>query len=163
MTTDIKQTLSLLREGQMRFVHSPDLWSMCKLPVNLNWKSIKFTGTNRRSVPSNQRGVYAFMLEPVITGPPKSAYLLYIGKTQAKGGFRSRYGHYLSERERFVRPKIGWMLERWNGHIWFHYAPIDDVNLIKQTENSLLEACVPPFNSQYPGVVGKAMKVFLGV
>lgn len=131
------------------------------MPIQLNWQPpIKFDKENRSLVPSNKKGVYAFILEPIIEGAPKSAYLLYVGKTEAKKGFQSRFDQYFTKKERHIRPKIDWMFEVWEEYIWFHYAPISDVNLIKQTEDSLLAACVPPFNSQYPGVVGKAMKVF---
>ena len=142
------------------FFHSPQMWDECNLPVTLEWTSVKFGEDYRDSVPADKFGVYAFMLEPDFTGPPKSTYLLYIGKT--KRGFRERYGEYLSEEDDdFARSKIAWMFERWMGHISFYYAPIDERQLIAQTEDALIHACIPPCNTRFKGTVGRALTAFM--
>ena len=101
------------------------------------------------------------MLEPLIEGAPKSAYLLYVGKTEAKEGFRSRFGQYFTKKERLPRPKIDWLFEIWEEYIWFHYAPIDDSSRIVQVEDALLEACVPPFNDKFPASISRVMRAFV--
>ena len=162
MTTEDKAMRELLESHAITFYHAPELWRKCALPVQLNWQSpIKFSRNNRQRVPTDQIGVYAFMLEPDAVKAPKSAYLLYIGKTCDKRGFRARYLRYLNGRERLARPKIGEMLERWEEHIWFYYAPIDDAALIFQVEKALIDACIPPCNDQYGVLIRRARKRIL--
>ena len=162
MTTDAAfddQIIDELQSHRVTFAHSPTMWGKCNLPINLNWQSVEFGEDYLEHVPSDQRGVYAFMLRPDFKGPPKSAYLLYIGKTCRT--FQDRYDEYLRrELRRFGRTIIGRMLERWSGHIWFHYASIEDESLIEDVEDALLNSCVPPYNQRYRGRVGTAIMAF---
>ncbi len=162
MSTDrefFDDIISILQKHRLRFVHSPQMWQQCNLPVTLEWNSVEFSENNGDSVPSDKFGVYAFMLEPNFAGPPKSAYLLYIGKTGRH--FQVRYKEYLYEEDQgFARPPISRMLERWSGHISFHYAPIEDPGLLRRTEEALLNACIPPYNRQFTGRVGRAIMAF---
>ena len=135
------------------------MWIECNLPVELKWQSVEFGQDYRNDVPAEQFGVYAFMLEPKFSGPPQTAYLLYIGKTAR--AFRTRYGEYLDiELKRFGRTPIGRMLERWSGHVCFHYASIEDQNRIDEIEEALLNACIPPYNQRFRGRVGPAIMAF---
>ena len=153
------ESIDHLLRHRVGFVHSPLMWRNCTLPVELQWRSIKFEEEARELVPSDQSGVYAFMLEPDIVGPPKSEYLMYIGMTGRS--FRERYAEYLdTELQRFGRTLIGRMLEKWYGHLWFHYASIEDKGLISPTEEALLTACIPPYNQRFPGRVGSAIMAF---
>lgn len=163
MTVDHEYTdriINRLRDGRVAFVHSPAMWKEMQLPVPLQWRSVDFSNNARSSVP-NESGVYAFMLEPKSAGPPKSAYLLYIGMTGANRGFRRRYADYLTEKDKdFVRPLLYRMLKRWDGHIRFHYATIADAAMIRRTEEALLNACVPPYNQQFTGRKGRSIQIF---
>ena len=156
----VRSTVERLRDARVVFVHAPKMWDACILPVPLQWTSVEFTAENRDHIPSDKSGVYAFMLEPTFLGPPRSAYLLYIGKADRRR-FRRRYRDYIYERDQgFARPPISWMLEKWEGHIRFHYAPVDDVSLIPQVEEALLNACIPPYNERFTGSIGKAIRAF---
>ena len=158
-TSDAAQILQQLREGALRFVHAPQLWEECNLPVDLEWQSVEFGKDHRGKVPSDKFGVYAFMLEPNFTGPPKGAYLLYVGKT--KRTFWKRYGEYLPpDSGRLARLAIGLQLDTWDGHVWFHYAQIKDTGVLDPTEDALLNACIPPLNSEFKGTVGEAVRAF---
>ena len=135
------------------------MWQECNLPVELHWESVRFGNDYRAQVPADKFGVYAFMLEPDFNGPPKSAYLLYIGKTERD--FRVRYGEYLrEERDELARSRIAWMFERWSGHISFHFASIEKAELVEETEVALINACIPPCNLKYTGIVGRAITAF---
>jgi hypothetical protein len=165
MTTDrefIDLVIGRLQKGRVVFIHSPAMWAECTLPVQLAWsRPVPFTRDNLENVPPDQYGVYSFVLEPNFSGPPKSAYLLYVGKTEENRGFRRRYQDYLYEQYKgFARPVISRALDRWNGHISFYYAPIDQVNLIDGVESALLISCVPPYNDKFPGRFGKAIGAF---
>lgn len=154
------QTIKELQEHRVAFTHSPLMWGQCNLPVTLQWESVKFGPEERKDVPSDQSGVYAFMLEPSFIGPPKSAYLMYIGMTTDP--LRERYGRYLTRelKRKFGRPIIGRMLQRWFDHLRFYYAVIENKILIKDIEEALLNACVPPYNQKFTGTVGKAIVAF---
>ena len=112
MNTDVNQidqTIEELKKNRIAFVHSSLMWNQCSLPLVLQWKSVKFGPEERNIVPSDQPGIYAFMLEPNFAGPPKSAYLMYIGETT--DSLRERYSRYLTrELKRFGRTIIGRML-----------------------------------------------------
>lgn len=150
--------LSLIK-GKVAFVHSPLMWSFCKLDVELQWKSVKFNKDHRKQVPNDKFGIYAFMLEPDFKGPPSTAYLLYVGKTEEN--FRERYRKYLPKQSKdFGRMAIEWMLQEWDGYIWFHYAEINDKNLVYPTEQALLNACIPPYNAQFRGRIGNMITAF---
>lgn len=158
-TKDAGQIVQQLFEGAIRFVHAPQLWGQCNLPVDLVWQSVEFGKDHRGKVPSDKFGVYAFMLVPNFTGPPKSAYLLYVGQT--KRTFWKRYGEYLPpESGRLARLAIGLKLDTWDGHVWFHYAQIKDTSFLDPTEHALLHACIPPLNSKFIGTVGEAVRAF---
>lgn len=162
MTTNtdrIDQTIEELKKHRVAFAHSPLMWSQCSLPVLLQWESVKFGQEERENVPLDQSGVYAFMLEPDFAGPPKSAYLMYIGKTTDP--LRERYGRYFTrELNRFGRRIIGRMLNRWYDHLRFYYAPIADKDSIEGIEEILLNACVPPYNQRFTGKAGTAIMAF---
>ncbi len=163
MTTDkgyVHLVIDRLRDGRVVFTHSPEMWSECRLPTELNWLSVPFTAENRRCVPRDKFGVYAFMLEPDFSGPPRSAYLLYIGKTGSSRGFRRRYGDYLYDQRSEDRVVISRMLQRWNGHIKFYYAIVEDVNLVDEIELALLDACIPPYNDRFDGRTGAGITAF---
>ncbi len=155
----VDETVNHLLRHRATFVHSPLMWSKGELPIHLEWKSIEFGEDYRENVPSDQYGIYAFMLQPGLKGPPKSAYLLYIGMTCRS--FQERYGEYLDkELRRFGRTLIGRMLGRWDGHLRFHYASVEDKDLVGSIEESLLNACVPPFNQRFTGNIGAAIMAF---
>ena len=156
----IDQTIEELKKHRVAFAHSPLMWSQYSLAEGLKWESVKFGEEERTHVPLDRSGVYAFMLEPDFVGPPKSAYLMYIGKTTDP--LRERYGRYLTRElnRKFGRTIIGRMLNRWFDHLRFYYAPIGDKDSITGIEETLLSACVPPYNQTFTGKAGPAIMAF---
>lgn len=146
----------------LKFYHSPSMWMECEIPVTLNWKSVRFSEENRHKIPRDEFGVYVFMLQPDIAGPPTSKYLMYVGKTEANRRFLKRYSDYIGDVKspKFATSKIVRMLKKWNGYIWFYYASIEDVNLVDDIETSLMNACIPPGNRRFKGSIGKAIEAF---
>ena len=162
MTIDRKEYEEVqhrLHKTNITFFHSPAMWRDCTLPVELEWVPIKFNEANRSLVPSDDSGVYVFMLQPDFPGPPNASYLLYIGETNR---FRRRYGEYLREQRKtnFVRGRISYMLERWADHLWFYYASIAKNDLRKQIEDDLINACIPPYNIKLKGTIKEAISAF---
>jgi len=120
---------------------------------------VKFTSSNLPNVPDDKSGVYAFILKPRLTELPETAYLLYIGKTEE---FRKRYDNYLSEQRptTFVRGRISYMLERLADHLWFYYAPITQLDMLKQIETELINTFIPPYNTLLRATVNQAVTAF---
>lgn len=162
MGTDAEYTDSFiahLREHRVAFVHSPSMWNQGKLPITLQWQHVKFLEEHLHKVPGDQSGLYAFMLEPSPINIPQSAYLMYIGKTGRS--FQERYDDYLKkELRRFGRTLIGRMLNRWYGHLWFYYAPVQQQELINEIEETLINACIPPYNQKFTGTYGPPITAF---
>ena len=157
----VDMIISRLREGRVVFTHSPEMWQECRPPVELEWNSVLFNEDNRGLIPSDEFGIYVFMLEPNLSGPPKSAYILYIGQTGNSRGFRRRYGDYLYYQRTGERIVISRMLRRWRGHLKFYYAPVEDGSLLNDVETMLLNACVPPYNDKFEGHQGPGINAFI--
>ena len=137
------------------------MWQNCNLDVDLQWQSVKYGKNYRHAVPSSSFGVYAFVLVPEIIGLPKTAYLLYIGKT--KRPFQTRYGEYLRDdgsADWAVRP-IHRALGAWHDYIWFYFATMDDPDLLHSTEETLINACIPPCNYTFTGRIGSPIGAFV--
>lgn len=142
-----------------KLVLSPDLWAKLTLTVPLRWKIKRFNKATAPKLPKDYGGVYAFVVQPRIASFTHASYLLYIGKTEAKEGFRQRYRNYLGHatERRSRRPTLRRMFDKWPDHLWFCFARIDlRGKRLNAIEGALLEAFMPPYNKHFPGDVGKA-------
>ena len=149
-----------LRTHRRTFTLAPRMWQLSRLPVDLQWESVRFGEDSRDAVPTNSFGIYAFVLVPEVVGPPETAYLLYIGKT--KRPFQTRYGEYLkSDPDDWALRAIYRALNKWHDFIWFHFAPVEDEDLLKPTEETLINACIPPYNLRFTGMIGRAIGAFI--
>jgi hypothetical protein len=127
----------------------PRRWDNFPNRVPLNWRIVKFDENELGNIPDDQRGVYTFVVIPGIANHISCSYLFYVGKTERT--FRARYQDYLrGQRTGKIEKHKYRMLLQWRNHLWFCYAAIEDVDLIKQVEDDLIEAYIPPFNKQYP-------------
>lgn len=146
-----------------RMVLSPFQWAACRLPVDLTWKTVKFTQRNNQMIPETG-GVYSFLVQPGIANHPCCSYLLYVGKTENQT-FRRRYQQYIREKragDESGRPHVTDMLEKWDGFLWFCFARIKQADLIENVENALLTAYLPPSNKAFPAKVSHALRVLFG-
>jgi hypothetical protein len=146
-----------------RLVLHPELWSKLHLSVTLNWKAKRFNKMTAQSVPRDYGGVYAFVVKPSIAAFSHASYLLYIGRTQGKEGFYQRYRNYLAQstEKKNRRPTLRQMFDKWPNHLWFCFARLDlHGQKLNAVESALLKAFLPPFNRQFPGVIGKARKAW---
>ena len=131
------------------FTLSPGLWSGFSLAHALEWYKVKFELSSAVEVPNNLIGVYLFVVEPN-TANIDLKYLLYVGMTREN--FRARFRKYLRHQNerRTNRPRVQHMLRTWPDHLSFYYAPIDDREIIKSTEDELIIAFKPPVPRAYP-------------
>lgn len=144
-------------------VLSPPHWRSFAWPHAVNWQAVPFGPTNLTQVPADQKGVYSFVVKPGIAAHPQCAYLLYVGMVKNQF-FRDRFRQYLREREAGElarRIHVTQMLLKWDGFLWFCYAPIDDESAIVPAEDALLAAYLPPCNKDFPASVrGELKKLF---
>ena len=143
-----------------RMVLSPHQWRSCSIPLDLAWHKVRFDQSSLGHVPDNARGVYTFIINPGIANHPGCGYLMYVGKTE-KQAFRHRFSQYCTEKakgEKSRRPHITEMLLKWDGFLWFYYAEITDTTKIKQIEDALLAAYLPPSNHTFPCKIRRAVK-----
>jgi len=143
-----------------RMVLSPDHWRNCSLPVTLNWQILQFTEANADHVPNNTKGIYSFLVQPGIAQHPSCSYLLYIGQTERQN-FRERFRQYLRDwraGSASRRVHITDMLEKWEGFLWFAYAPVQRDELIVPIEDALLSSYLPPANKDFPAAVAANLR-----
>lgn len=142
-----------------RMVLSPPQWQLCKLPVSLAWRAVRFQRANVNRVPNNAKGIYTFVVKPGIANHPSCAYLMYVGKAE-KQMLRGRFSQYFAEKdegEASRRPHVTEMLLKWDKFLWFYYAEISDATKIKRVEDELLTAYLPPSNRTFPSTVRRAV------
>jgi len=143
-----------------RMILSPNHWAAFACPIDLVWEPIRFAEECVNQVPNNERGVYSFVVKPGIANHPHCSYLLYIGKVKDQA-FRARYRQYLHEQQKGQdarRVHVSRMLQKWDGHLWFCYAPIENEELIGAVEDALLAAYLPSHNRTFPSHVRYDLK-----
>lgn len=141
-------------------VLSPLHWRRFVAPVKVGWQAVPFGQASLSAVPEDQRGVYSFVVKPGIADHPECAYLLYVGMVKDQF-FRDRFRQYLRERDagdRSRRIHVTQMLLKWDGFLWFCYAPIEDEDNIVPAEDALLAAYLPPCNKDFPANVRSELK-----
>ena len=154
----VDRQLDDLQRSSSRFVLSTTLWSQYSVPLSLQWKTVEFNRGNSLNVPNNSAGVYLFSVRVGVKGIP-GEYLIYVGKTDRN--FRTRFKEYLIEQDsltgRFV---VTTALSRWRGFLWFYYAPVNDYTRIKECEDALISALIPPLNTQFPASISQAVNAW---
>ncbi|NQT70525.1 MAG: hypothetical protein HQ552_13220 [Desulfobacteraceae bacterium] len=120
------------------------------MAVDLRWKRIQFVKSNNRHIPKSS-GIYAFIVSNRDTNVPENGYIMYIGitghKLGSKRSLKMRFTEYLSEERKEKRPLVHTMLNRWKGHIDFHYAELSpEKHDLKEIEKKLCGSLIPPCN-----------------
>lgn len=104
-----------IREHIWDFLLFPDHWKdpLNTIPFNLVWNEVHFSSTQLNNVPSNQKGIYCFVVKPNISEFFETRYLFYVGKTTRD--FRTRFGEYLRDATGMGKPrhKVFTMLKLW--------------------------------------------------
>ena len=159
----IEETRSKLKKYELgKIILSVDRWSKYKNKVQyLSWDTVKFNLSEIENVPDNQQGIYSFVVKPDIANHPECAFLVYVGMTERQN-FRQRFIQYIDEyKNKKGRIKIKRMINLWGkNNLWFCYAKIDDPELIKQTEDYLIDAYIPPMNSRFSAEITPAIQAW---
>jgi len=149
-------SVALLKKYHIKkFILCPEHWEAYR-NVKLDWKKVRFVAAEMKKKLPEKPGLYSFLLQPNVGGHNSIHFLLYIGET-TKQTLRERCTDYLPEaKKKKARVTIRSMVRKWPKHLWVYFAAVDDVKIIKQLEEDLLKAYVPPFNQRFTAKVGKA-------
>lgn len=126
-------------------------WRTFKTSYKLAWQKLRFDKATQPSIPK-QRGIYAFTLELAPSLLPAHGYILYIGITgdDSNANLYKRYAQYLLHlKNEDGRPAIFYMLDNWNGDLFFNFVPLPDKKVdLAKLEKALLNAVAPPVNKK---------------
>jgi hypothetical protein len=144
---DFVQQVDQLAADRRRFYVSPTRWQSSRVTIPLAWSRVKFDAQNRAAIPK-ARGIYAFVVQHDNDHFPPHGFIMYIGITGARSverNLRLRYGDYLREKEKNKRPRVCYMLNKWESDLFFYFVPIPNraINL-DQLELDLNDSILPP-------------------
>lgn len=149
---------------QCIYYHDPNRWneaSTCtKDAINgLLWSDyIKYLGQDGKvskelnNLPKDAGGLYLFFIQGS-TLPSSEKYLAYIGRAYYtdKENIRKRVKRYLWEStSKHGRPKIIRLFHHWKDNLYIRFCSTTNNDLIKAGESTLINAILPPFNSDLP-------------
>ena len=165
---DVVDMCRAIKDNSLHFTLNPqNCWQsfntdFCDIVNSDEWKEIKFMNDSATeinesidTVPNDKGGIYLFILKPDIV-PCVHKYILYIGRVQSTNSqnLRKRFREYIHDQ----RSDILLMRETWGKDLFIRYLPLTDNEVIKALEKELIRTIIPPCNSDYPGVLNKAMK-----
>lgn len=143
------------------YIH-PNLWMenahiTSKLHNQEDWSGyIKYLNDRNevsdevKNLPKDYGGIYIFFIQG-INLPFCERYLAYIGRAQCTRfeSLQSRVKSYLSESKKTKgRTRINRLFKYWKEHLYICYYKSKDNEFIKQSESALIQAILPPFNTE---------------
>jgi len=142
------------QDYSVNFIVCPTHWGLAEIDPQLSWNSVKFDPGQKHRVPTDP-GLYAFVVRIPYLGLPVHGWVMYIGQTGGGDSLktlRQRFGEYLHSKTSNRRPRIFYLLNAWDGHLEFFYAPLPDRKTeLVNIETNLLGAFRPPFTDRtYP-------------
>ena len=162
MAHDIVQAVDEIKKDRRDFYLSPTRWRRSKVTFPLVWNEVKFEAANANSIPE-QSGVYAFVVRHENNHFPPHGYVMYIGITGDVGPTRTlrvRYRDYLNEKKRDKRPRVNYMLNKYENDLYFCFVPLDrNVVDLGKLELDLNDCILPPvvvkdFTAEIRALVG---------
>jgi hypothetical protein len=143
------KAMARLSRYSQRFILSPECFKKGLTLPALTWTTVKFTATQINTVAA-EPGLYAFSVVTSRIGLPPHGYVLYVGQTGAKKNSRTlrvRAGEYLKEEKSGKRRHVWEFLNKWSGHLSFHYVPVDpQTQDLEAIEKTLNDALMPPYS-----------------
>lgn len=140
---------------EQKFMLWPRNWIEYDPSVELSWSVFPFRSEAKVSVP-DKPGIYAFLVQPGVAPNLNASYLAYVGETERS--LRVRFGEYLREAvDPAGRPKVQMWLQMYDGYIYFTCAELSSP---VEVEQKLIDALMPPANSDFSAEVGRVLKAF---
>lgn len=147
MVHDFVQKVDAVKADSRRFYVSPARWRKSRVTTALHWCKVKFLRDNKSLIPA-QRGIYAFTVQHDNDHFPPHGFIMYIGITGEVAKNRTlqkRFMDYLYEKKRAKRPKVHYMLNKYEKDLYFYYCPIADGGIdLGELELNLNDAILPP-------------------
>lgn len=152
------------RVYECKYYHDPSLWKEASLVVktaiqSLTWSDyIKYLDSEGKlskeldNLPNNSGGLYLFFIQGT-TVPASEKYLAYIGRAKYTDSenIQKRVKRYLWEsNQKQCRPKIARLFRLWKDFLYIRFCSTTDNDLITAGESTLINAILPPFNSDLP-------------
>lgn len=146
------------------YYHDPLRWDEVSQKVktdiqNLTWsdyiKYLDLDGNISKDLdvlPNNTGGLYMFFIQGT-TIPSSEKYLAYIGRAKYSDSenIQKRVKRYLWEsNQKRCRPKIARLFRLWKDYLYIKFCTSTDNDLITAGESTLINAILPPFNSDLP-------------
>ncbi len=103
-----------------------------------------------KNLPKDYGGIYVFFIQG-LSLPFCERYLAYVGRAQCtrNESLRSRLKSYLKESQKpNGRTRIIRLFNYWKDHLYIRYFKSQDNEFIKQSESALIQAILPPFNTE---------------
>ena len=162
---DLYDLISEFNDNSISVRMVPSLWKkldgeVSDLIHDKTWKTFKFYKVDQNrsdeieNISSSSGGIYLFYIDPgIIT--ERHRVRTYIGRAEytdnqnLRKRIREYYG-YMPPDTRRVR--IGWMLKNWWEYLYCSYIELSDNELIDKVEKELINALLPPMNTQIPDV-----------
>lgn len=162
MANSVNQQLNdiaALKNHMVGMMFYPDAWAKA-LHSNRTWKAESFPPLPKNIIPQTP-GVYVFVVQPQIFDFVHSSGLFYVGKAT---NLYQRISAYIGEIDKdfnlSTRPLVWQMVNRWKGHLNYHYTITKNVAEAEDLEKEMLNAFIPPFNKQYPAEISAKMRAF---
>lgn len=152
------------RVYECKYYYDPSQWEEASSKVktsiqNLTWsdyiKYIDSEGNVSKELdvlPNDAGGLYLFFIQGT-TIPFSEKYLAYIGRAKytSTENIRKRVKRYLWEsNQKQCRPKIARLFRLWKDYLYIRFCSCTDNDLITAGESTLINAILPPFNSDLP-------------
>jgi hypothetical protein len=139
---DFVRRVDEIATDMRRFYISPARWRTSRVSFPLVWSRVRFSAANRKNVPA-KKGVYAFIVRHRNNHYPPHGYIMYIGITHRT--LRTRYGDYLQEKVRDKRPRVHYMLNKYEDDLYFYFVAFDgDAVDLAKLEVDLNDSILPP-------------------
>lgn len=124
---------------------------------NFRWEQQPFCSSSLNKIP-DVRGLYTFIVNPNIANH-RCSYLMYLGIT-TRQTLRKRFQQYLQEMKASKsRPRVNRLLNLYNeNYLFFCFARYNNQRELEAIEDNLLEAFIPPCNSDLPARVRRVIK-----
>ena len=118
---------------------------------SLSWQSIKYGESELHLVPSDRRGIYAFVISHPSPVLPPHGYVMYIGIAgrNSNRSLKARYKDYLLPQKVKKRERIARMIANLQDVLRFYFAPVDNsisTKQLEEMESQLNTAMLPPFS-----------------
>lgn len=162
MAYDLVKKADDLGAFRQTFCLSPTQWAKCAIQPPIQWQSVPFRKGERPNVPQS-RGLYAFVIRPTVSALFEHGYLMYIGQTGHGNArtLRARFDEYFQSTRIRKRAQIARMMDKWQNHLVFYFAPLATVADLKSLEVDLNDALIPPcVTGDFSPAIREAVRAF---